>query len=125
MLTIMANGLMPSGPGLPMLPTMPPVEQAPLAPPMGAPPMGPPGMGAPPMGGGFPSTDPMQLIMGITGQQDADQQALAQQQQVALQVALSALIDQMAGMPDPAAAAAMSEPGPVGDPTALDDSAVY
>jgi hypothetical protein len=103
--------------GMPMMPTMPTEMEAPMAggmPPMGTPPMDPMAMGgAPPMGGGFPSTDPMAILMGLTQAQSADQAALAQQQIEALQMALSALVMQSGALPDPAAAAAVSEPGPV------------
>jgi hypothetical protein len=112
--------LLPSAQGqMPMLPTMPPVAEDPMAGGMGAPPMmgADPMMGAapgmPPMGGGFPSTDPMAILMGLTQAQSADQAALAQQQIEALQMALSALVMQSGALPDPAAAAAVSEPGPV------------
>lgn len=80
------------------------------------------GMGAP-MGGmgmpGFPSTDPQALIMGLGAQMEQDQGQLAAQQQQALQIALSMLIEQTMGMPDPNAQAAMSEGGspmPPADP---------
>jgi hypothetical protein len=104
-----------------MMGTMPPVEESPM---MGAPPMGPDMgmMGPPPMGmPGFPSTDPQALIMGLGAQMEQDQGALAQQQQQALQIALSMLIESTMGMPDPAAQAAMSEGGsPMLPPAAAD-----
>jgi hypothetical protein len=116
--------LLPSAQGqMPMLPTMPPVAEDPMAGGMGAPPMGmdPMAMGGAPMGmpgmgggiPGFPSTDMMAVLMGLVQQQSADQAALSQMQMTAIQEALTALAMQAQALPDPAAAAAVSEPGPV------------
>ena len=68
-----------------------------------------PGMG----GGMFPSADPQSILMGLVSQQSADQAMLAQQQIEALQMALSMLVQTAGGLPDPMAAPAVSEPGPV------------
>lgn len=112
---------MPSAAGqMPMLGTLPPVQESPMAgggPPGGLPPMGPDPsmMGAPPPMGaglpGFPSTDPMALIQGLTASMGQDQAQLGQAQAQALQIALSAIIEQTAGMADPLAQSAMSEGG--------------
>jgi hypothetical protein len=101
----------------------PPLPAGPLAPPpnpMGGPPGMPSpggGMGAP----GFPTTDPSQvsgLLAPLEAAQAADQGALQQQQ---MQATVLALIDAMRNAPNPAAQAAVSEPGyptppPAGDP---------
>jgi hypothetical protein len=75
----------------------------------------PPGMipGMPPAaptGPAFPSLDPSMLsnlLQPVAQLQAADQQALEAQQQAAV----SSLLDQMRAMPNPAAQAAMTEPG--------------
>jgi hypothetical protein len=75
---------------------------------MGAPPAGAP-MGPPP-GPQFPSTDPNTLAQAgapIAALQQQDQAALAQQQDAILAAVLEALKSQ----PNPAAQAAMTEPG--------------
>jgi hypothetical protein len=69
----------------------------------------------------MPSTDPMALLMGLVQQQSADQAMLSQMQMQALQEAMTALVMQGQTLPDPAAAAAVSEPGPVMGP----DAGVY
>lgn len=92
-------GLPPGGP-----PPGPPMMGAPGMPPMGGPPMGPP------PGPQFPSLDPSALAQAgapIAQLQQQDQQALAQQQDQILDAVLEALKSQ----PNPAAQAAMSEPG--------------
>lgn len=81
-------------------------------------PMLPPGAGAPPaapMGPGFPSLDPAvmaQALAPAASLQQADQAALkAQQQQLT-----GSLIDMMNAQPNPAAQAAMVEPGAPSSP---------
>lgn len=88
-------------------------------------PMPPPGgpLGGGPLGGGpqFPTTDPSQvgqLLGPLQMAQDADQQALQQQQ---MQAATLALIDAMRNAPNPAAQAAVSEPGYPTPPPAASD----
>lgn len=88
---------------------------------MGAPPMGPPGMGGPPMGGGgglppnllpFASTQPggiTQLAAPLLAQQQMDREALQKQQ---LEAVMAVVMQQMQQMPNPAAEAAQTEPGP-------------
>lgn len=91
---------------------------------MGAPPLGDAGAQPPPgglaallAGGGapqgpqFPTTDPAQvsgMLGGLQQAQSADQQQLQHEQ---MSAAVLALIDAMKNQPDPAAQAAVTEPG--------------
>jgi hypothetical protein len=109
-------------PGLSPPPGLPPVDPS-LA--GGGPPPGPPGLGGPPPGllggplagpggiGGaqYPSTDPSSvagLLAPLESAQAQDQQSLQGQQ---MEAAVLALIDAMKNQPNPAAQAAMTEPG--------------
>lgn len=91
----------------------------------GAPLMAPPGldpmMGAPPagmMGPQFPSLDPS-LLAGALAPAAAMQQADVQSLQAQQDAAMASVLQMMRQMPNPAAQAAMTEPGAVTSPLGL------
>lgn len=107
-----------------MMDGMAPAGFPPAAGPAPAAPMLPPGAGAPPaapMGGGFPSLDPAVMAQALAPAaqlQQADQATLKMQQQQLT----GSLIDMMNAQPNPAAEAAMVEPGAPSSPIAEDNT---